>query len=173
MKFPPATSPSPATSRLELQAAELAAVDAALARYQGHPGPLLQVLHAIQNDLGHVPAAALPLVASALNLSRAEVYGVVTFYHHFRQQPPGRHVLRLCQAEACRSMHCEALTAHARQRLGIDFHQTTADGRVTLEPVYCLGNCACAPSVMLDDELHGRVTPERLDELLVLPGAQR
>jgi len=131
------------------------------------------VLHAIQNDLGHVPAAALPLVASALNLSRAEVYGVVTFYHHFRQQPPGRHVLRLCQAEACRSMHCEALTAHARQRLGIDFHQTTADGRVTLEPVYCLGNCACAPSVMLDDELHGRVTPERLDELLVLPGAQR
>lgn len=164
---------SPATPRCELEAAELAVVDAALAQYRGHPGPLLQVLHAIQNGLGHVPASALPVVAESLNLSRAEVYGVVTFYHYFRLGPSGRRVLRLCQAEACRSMHCEDLTAYAKRRLGIDFHQTTADGQITLEPVYCLGNCACAPAVMLDGELHGRVTPERLDELLAPPGAPR
>jgi len=163
----------PAARHCELEAAELAVIDAALAQYQGHPGPLLQVLHTIQNGLGHIPAPALALVAEALNLSRAEVYGVVTFYHYFRLEPPGRRVLQLCQAEACRSMHCETLTAYAKQRLGIDFHQTTADGLVTLEPVYCLGNCACAPAVMLDGELHGRVTPERLDELLASPGAPR
>lgn len=163
----------PATHRFELEPAQFAVVDAALARYQDQPGPLLQVLHAIQDDLGHIPPAALPLVAEALNLSRADVYGVVTFYHYFRQEPAGRRVLQLCQAEACRSMHSETLTAHAKQRLGIDFHQTAADGSVTLEPVYCLGNCACAPAVMLDGELHGRVTPERLDELLASPGASR
>jgi formate dehydrogenase subunit gamma len=101
-----------------------------------------------------------------LNLSRAEVHGVVTFYHFFRQHPSGRHVVQICQAEACRSMHCERLTQHAKDLLGIDFHQTTADGRYTLEPVYCLGNCACPPSIMIDGYLHGRVTPDRLPALL-------
>lgn len=141
-------------------------VELALAHYRNHPGPLLQVLHAVQDRLGHIPDAAIPVIAEYLNLSRAEVHGVVTFYHHFRRARPGQHVVQLCQAEACRAMHCETLTAHVKQRLGIDFHETTADGRFTLEPVYCLGNCACSPAAMIDGELHGRVTPERFDALL-------
>ena len=141
-------------------------IDAAIARYKDAPGPLLQVLHAIQDELGYVPLEATRLIAHALNLSRAEVHGVVTFYRHFRRAPAGRHVVRVCQSEACRAMHCEELTAHAKARLGVDFHQTTADGRFSLEPVYCLGNCACSPAVMIDQELHGRVTKDRLDELL-------
>jgi formate dehydrogenase subunit gamma len=147
-------------------------VDLALAAYKGHPGPLLQVLHRIQDRLGCIPAAAVPVIAEALNLSRAEVHGVVTFYHHFRQSPGGRHVVQLCQAEACRAVHCETLTEHARQRLGVDFHETTADGRFTLQPVYCLGNCACGPSVMIDGELHSRVTPRSFDELIADPALQ-
>jgi formate dehydrogenase subunit gamma len=143
-----------------------AQVDLALARYQSQPGPLLQILHAVQASLGYVPPAAVPLIAQALNLSRAEVHGVITFYHHFRSAPPGRHTIQLCQAEACRSMHCEVLTEHAKRTLGIDFHGTTADGRFTLEPVYCLGNCACGPAMMVDGDLHGRVTPESFDALL-------
>jgi formate dehydrogenase subunit gamma len=141
-------------------------IDLALARYKGAPGPLLQVLHAVQDGLGYIPPEAVPIIAEALNLSRAEVHGVVTFYHYFRQAPAGRHVIQVCQAEACRSMHSEALTEHAKQRLGIDLHQTTADGRFTLDPVYCLGNCACAPSMMVDGELHGRVTAERFDSIV-------
>lgn len=148
-------------------------VDLALARYQSHPGPLLQVLHAIQDGLGHVPPAAVPVIASALNLSRAEVHGVVTFYHHFRQSPPGRRVVQVCQAEACRANHCETLTAHAKQRLGVDFHGTTPDGKFTLEPVYCLGNCATGPSLMLDGELHGRVTTAVFDELIAAAANQQ
>jgi formate dehydrogenase subunit gamma len=141
-------------------------VEAAIARYASSKGPLLQILHAVQDSLSYIPPAAIPLIAKSLNLSRAEVHGVVTFYHFFRQHPRGRHVVQICQAEACRSMHCEDLTARAKDLLGIDFHQTTADGRYTLEPVYCLGNCACAPSMMIDGDLHGRVTPERLPDLL-------
>jgi formate dehydrogenase subunit gamma len=143
-----------------------AQVEAAIVRYAASEGPLLQILHAVQASLNHIPPAAIPLIARSLNLSRAEVHGVVTFYHFFRQHPCGRHVVQVCQAEACRSMHCDRVTERARSVLGIDFHQTTTDGRYTLEPVYCLGNCACAPSVMIDGELHGRVTPERLSELL-------
>jgi formate dehydrogenase subunit gamma len=101
-----------------------------------------------------------------LNLSRAEVHGVVTFYHYFRHSRPGAHTVSVCQAEACQSMGAEALTAHARRRLGIDFHQTSADGRFSLEPIYCLGNCACSPAVMIDGRLYGRVTPERFDALV-------
>lgn len=143
-----------------------AQIDIALARYRGHPGPLLQVLHAVQDGLGCIPAAAVPLIAQGLNLSRAEVHGVVTFYHRFRTAPAGRHTIQLCQAEACRAMHCEALTEHARRKLGVDFHGTTADGRFTLEPVYCLGNCACGPAMMLDGELHARVTADSFDALI-------
>jgi formate dehydrogenase subunit gamma len=141
-------------------------INAIIARLSGQPGPLLLVLHAIQNELGYIPAEAVPLVASGLNLSRAEVHGVVTFYHHFRRVPPGEHVLHLCRAEACQSMHAETLATHIKQRLGIGFHQTTADGKISLEPVYCLGNCACSPALMIDDELHGRVSAARFDELL-------
>lgn len=141
-------------------------IDLALAQYQSQPGPLLQVLHAIQNRLKYIPDAAVPIVANALNLSRAEVHGVLTFYHHFRRHPPGAHVVQICQAESCQAMNAEALTQHAKKRLGVGFHETTSDARITLEPVYCLGNCACSPAVMIDGELHGRVTPEKLDELI-------
>ncbi|HTT08703.1 MAG TPA: formate dehydrogenase subunit gamma [Gammaproteobacteria bacterium] len=130
------------------------------------PGALLPVLHRIQDALGYIPADAIPAVAEGLNLSRAEVHGVITFYHHFRTTPPGRHTLQICRAESCQSMGSEALEQHAKRRLGIDYHETTTDGSYSLEPVYCLGNCACSPAVMIDHELHGRVTPERLDAIL-------
>ncbi len=149
------------------------AVDLAIAQHKDQPGPLLQVLHAVQAQLGYVPPAAVPVIADALNLSRAEVHGVVTFYHFFRQSPPGRHIVQICQAEACRAMHCETLTEHARKRLGIDFHQTTADGAFTLEPVYCLGNCACSPAMMVDGDLYGRVTPEDFDAMVAAKSAKQ
>jgi formate dehydrogenase subunit gamma len=123
-------------------------------------------LHGIQDALGYVPKDAVPLIAAGLNLSRADVHGVISFYHHFRSHPPGRHVVYLCRAEACQSMHCEKTIDHAKRSLGIDFHETTADGMFTLEPIYCLGNCACSPSMMIDKEPYGRVTPERFDEIL-------
>lgn len=129
-------------------------------------GALLPILHGIQDELGHVPDEAVPQVASALNLSRAEVHGVVSFYHYFRRTPPGRHTVHICRAEACQSMGAERLAAHARTRLGIDFHQTTPDGAVSLEPIYCLGNCACSPAMLVDDEVVGRVTPQRFDEII-------
>jgi formate dehydrogenase subunit gamma len=125
----------------------------------------------VQRAFGCVPARFVPAIAAALNLSRAEVHGVVTFYHYFRDAPPGRHVLRLCRAEACQSMNGRALEEHAARRLGIRCGETTSDGRMTLEAVYCLGLCACAPAAMLDGEVHGRLTPERLDELLAQSNA--
>jgi formate dehydrogenase subunit gamma len=137
-----------------------------VAEHKSRPGPVIEILHAVQAALGYVPAGAVPLIAEGLNLSRAEVHGVVTFYHFFRDHPVGRHVLRLCQAESCQSMGAAALTAHAKRRLGIDFHQTTPDGAYTLEPVYCLGNCACSPALMVDGDLLGRVTPEKFDALV-------
>ena len=142
------------------------AIDSAIARHRHRPGALLPLLHDVQHVLGYIPPDALPRIAQALNLSRAEVHGVVTFYHHFRRHPPGRHVLRICQAEACQSMGAAALTAHAQQRLGCALHETSADGTVSLEPVYCLGLCAQSPTCMLDDDVHARMTPQRLDRLL-------
>jgi formate dehydrogenase subunit gamma len=130
------------------------------------PGALLPVLHGVQDAFGYVPAAAVPIIADALNLSRAEVHGVISFYHYFRESPPGRHTIHLCRAEACQSMNQRSLEAHAKQRLGVDFHQTTANGAFSFEPVYCLGNCACSPAVMVDGELYGRVTPERFDDIV-------
>jgi len=135
-------------------------------RFKDVPGPLLEVLHAVQRELGFVPPAALPVLAAELNLSRAEVQGAVSFYHYFRHSPPGERTLRVCRAEACQSMGGRELAAHAQRRLGIGFHETTADGRWSLEPVFCLGNCACAPAVMTDETVHGRVSAGRLDELL-------
>ena len=129
-------------------------------------GPLLPILHGLQEEFGYVPREALPVVAEALNLSRAEVHGVVTFYHDFRKEPAGRHVLKLCQAEACQSMGSDAVAARAKQLLGIDFHQTTADGAVTLEPVYCLGLCACSPSAMLDGEVIGRLDNDKINDVI-------
>ena len=149
-----------------LSPAERAVVQRIASDLKGRPGPLLEVLHAIQAALGYVPAAAVPLVAEELNLSRAEVHGVVSFYHYFRSSRPGAHTVSLCQAEACQSMGAAALAAHARRRLGIDFHETSANGRFSLEPIYCLGNCACSPAIMIDGRLYGRVTPQRFDELV-------
>ena len=130
-------------------------------------GPMLPILHAIQAEFGYVPEEVKPIIAGELNLSRAEVHGVVTFYHEFRDHPAGRHVLKLCRAEACQSMGGDRIADRARQLLGIDFHQTTLDGAVTLEPVYCLGLCACAPAAMLDGEVYGRVDEHCLSEIVV------
>lgn len=142
------------------------AVDQAIAGHRHLPGALLPILHAIQDALGFIPPDATACIARGLNLSHAEVSGVISFYHDFRSTPPGRHVLKLCRAEACQSMGSLALEARLKARLGIDFGETTRDGQITLEPVYCLGNCALSPAVMVDGQLRGRVTAQRLDELV-------
>jgi formate dehydrogenase subunit gamma len=149
-----------------LSAAERSAVLDACARLKALPGALLPILHAVQEVLAFVPKDAVPLLARELNLSVAEVHGVVTFYHYFLQERPGRRVVHLCRAEACQALGSVALEAHAKATLGVDFHGTTSDGAITLEPVYCLGNCALGPSLMIDQQLHGRVTPERFDALM-------
>jgi len=150
-----------------LPAAMRDAVMHAIEANRTKPGALLPILHAVQDALRYVPSESLALIARQLNLTRAEVHGVVTFYHHFRSTPPGRVVVQICRAEACQALGARALEAHAKQTLGIDFHETTSDGAVTLEPVYCLGNCGCGPSVLVGhDELHARVTPAVFDELV-------
>jgi formate dehydrogenase subunit gamma len=130
-------------------------------------GPLLPILHALQERFGYIDTAAEPLIAEVLNITRAEVHGVITFYHDFRREPAGRHVLKLCRAEACQSAGGDPLAARAEAGLGVRFGSTAADGSVTLEPVYCLGLCAVAPSAMLDGRLVGRLDEARLDALLV------
>ena len=141
-------------------------IAAAIARNRALPGALLPVLHAIQDGLGFIPPGAVPRIALALNLSQAEVHGVITFYHDFRSAPPGRHVLKLCRAEACQAMGSEALAKRLTQRLGIDWRQTSPDGALTIEPVYCLGNCALSPALMIDGKLRGRITAAALDGLV-------
>jgi len=128
-------------------------------------GPLLPILHGLQKEFGYVPREALPIVAEALNLTRAEVYGVVSFYHDYREKPAGRHVLKLCRAEACQSMGGDVLAERMQQLLGIRFNETASDGSVTLEPVYCLGLCACAPAAMLDGDVIGRLDETKLQEI--------
>jgi len=133
--------------------------------FAGGEGPLLPILHAVQESFGYVPEAAVPVIAEVLNLSRAEVHGVVTFYHDFRPEPAGRHVVKLCRAEACQSMGCEDLAHYAEARLGVGFGQTSADGRVTLETIYCLGLCATGPSGMVDGEIVGRLNRAAIDQI--------
>lgn len=128
-------------------------------------GPLMPILNAVQAEFGCVPAEAIRVIASELNLTRAEVHGVVSFYHDYRTHPAGRHVLKLCRAEACQSMHGDRLSERARELLGVDWHQTAADGSVTLEPVFCLGLCATAPSAMLDGKLIGRLDEAKLEKI--------
>ena len=146
--------------------AQLSTIRAIVADHSGIPGGLLPMLHAVQRAIGYVPPEAVPIIADAVNCSRAEVHGVISFYHFFRTSPGGRKVVYVCRAEACQSMGSRQLEEHAREVLNVDWHETTADGRYSLEPVYCLGNCACGPAVMIDEAVHGRVTPDRLDELL-------
>jgi formate dehydrogenase subunit gamma len=149
------------------EAAEIAArVQDILRAHQGLEGPLLPVLHAIQATFGHVPQAALPVIASELNISRAEVHGVISFYHDFREAPAGRHVLKLCRAEACQAMGADSVADHAKARLGVDWHETTTDGAVTLEPVFCLGLCACGPAALVDGRVVGRVDEARVESLI-------
>ncbi|KAA9006090.1 formate dehydrogenase subunit gamma [Histidinibacterium aquaticum] len=139
---------------------------ALIAPYLDMEGPLLPILHAVQAEYGHIPAPAIPVIAETLNLTRAEVHGVVSFYHDFRDAPAGRHVLKICRAEACQAVGGSALSQRALDRLGVDWHGTTADGSITVEPVYCLGLCACGPAVMVDERVHGRVDDTRLDAIL-------
>lgn len=133
--------------------------------YRHLEGATMPILHAVQETFGYVPDPVIPMIAERLNLSRAEVYGVVTFYHDFRREPPGRHVVKLCAAEACQSMGGKALAAHAQERFGIDMGETSEDGAVTLEPIYCLGLCACAPAAMVDGRLIGRLDEDAIDDI--------
>ena len=146
--------------------AQIKVVEDACAALKDTAGPLMPVLHAVQDKLGFVPKDAVAKIALALNLSIAEVHGVLTFYHYFRTNPGGRHVVHLCRAEACQSVGGAALEAHAQRTLGIEFHGTTQDGSITLEPVYCLGNCSLGPALMIDKKLHGRISERRFDQLV-------
>jgi formate dehydrogenase subunit gamma len=151
---------------------------AVLTRLAAEPGALLPILHEVQDALGHIPREVVPQIAEGLNLSRAEVHGVVTYYHHFRAEAPGRHVVQVCRAEACQAMGSDALMAHAEHALGCPTHgghgghgSTSADGRYTLNPVYCLGLCASSPAVVVNDKLHARMTPAKFDKIVNALGA--
>jgi formate dehydrogenase subunit gamma len=133
--------------------------------HRDQPGPLLPLLHAVQDALGHVPAWAVQPIAEGLNLSRAEVHGVITYYHFFRSAAPGRQLIQVCRAEACQACGAEELLAHAERLLGCSVHHTRVDGAVTLEPVYCLGLCAMSPAIMIGNDVHARMTPEKLTRL--------
>ncbi|GAB1581024.1 formate dehydrogenase subunit gamma [Phyllobacterium phragmitis] len=149
------------TARTDIAARAIEIID----QLKSAEGPLLPILHGLQEEFGYVPQETLPLVANALNISRAEVHGVFTFYHDYRAHPAGRHVLKICRAEACQSMGGDRLANRAVELLGINWHETSADGAVTLEPIYCLGLCACAPAAMLDGEVIGRLDEEQLEEI--------
>jgi formate dehydrogenase subunit gamma len=140
----------------------------AVERHGVDDGPLMEILHDIQADLGCIPRSAIAVIADQLNISQADVYGVVTFYKDFREEPAGRRTVRICRAEACQSLGCEQLVEHAVRRLGVDFGTTTSDGAVTLDQVFCFGNCALGPSVEVDGRLFGRVSPERFDQMLAV-----
>lgn len=135
-------------------------------RHGNRPDELIEILHELQEEIGYVPESVIPVIAKAINLSRAEVHGVVTFYHDFHRAPAGRHVVKICRAESCQSMNGEALCNHAKASLKAGFGETTADGSVTLEAVYCLGNCALSPAVMIDGQLYGRVDARRFDAIM-------
>lgn len=152
----PSAAPSPSDTEIR----EL------IAPHLGREGPLLPILHDIQDGFGHIPARAVTLIAEALNLTAAEVHGVVSFYHDFRKAPAGRHVVRICRAEACQSVGATALTERALAKLGIGWGETTADGALTVEPVYCLGLCASGPAAMVDGRVVGRLNEARLDAIL-------
>jgi formate dehydrogenase subunit gamma len=141
-------------------------VQEVIANLKDKPGALLPILHGIQDYLGYIPEVVVPVIAKALNLSRAEVHGVISFYHYFRDTPPGKKTIHLCRAESCQAMGAEKLEAHVKQTLGIDFHETTKDGAFSLEPIYCLGLCACSPSMQVGDDVFGRVSAEAFDAII-------
>ena len=141
-------------------------VQTIIAELKDKQGALLPILHGVQDALGYIPSDSVPAIAAALNLSRAEVHGVISFYHYFRDTPPGKHTVHLCRAESCQSMGSNALEAHVKTKLGIDYHETTADGQFSLEPVYCLGNCACSPAMQIGEEIYGRVSADAFDDII-------
>jgi formate dehydrogenase subunit gamma len=141
-------------------------VQEVIASLKNKPGALLPILHGIQDELGYVPAETVPTIADALNISRAEVHGCISFYHYFRDTPPGKTTIHLCRAESCQAMGAKSLEDHVKSRLGIDYHETTTDGAFSLEPVYCLGLCACSPSMQIGKEVHGRVSAESFDNTI-------
>lgn len=141
-------------------------IDDLIAKCKEMPGGLLPLLHEIQGKFGYVPESTYPAISKGLGLSVAEVHGVVSFYHHFRTHKPGKHIIQICHAESCQSMGSEALENHAKQCLKVDYHGTTADGNITLEPVYCLGNCALSPAILIDEALYGKVSTEDFDTLV-------
>ena len=148
-----------------------ATVRSALERHAGEPGALLPVLHDVQDALGYIPADAVPAIAKGLNLSRAEVHGVIKYYHHFRSEPAGRIVVQVCRAESCQAVGADTLMAHAEKVLGCASHHTSANGTYTLEPVYCLGMCALSPAIMVGEQLHARMTPEKFDRVVASLGS--
>lgn len=147
------------------------AMQSILAKHRDLEGPLLPILHAVQAEFGFVPDDVIQIVADDLNITRAEVHGVITFYHDFRDAPAGKHVVKICRAEACQAVGGTALSERAFDRLGVGWHGTTPNGKVTLEPVYCLGLCACGPAAMVDGKVVGRVDAKKLDRLLAEAGA--
>ena len=151
---------------LDLSPREATAAREIALRYGNRPDALLEILHDVQDDLGFIPEAALPALAKALNLSRAEVHGVVTFYHDFRREPAGRHTIKVCRAEACQSMGGNELVGMIERYLQVKMGQTTADGAITVEAVYCLGNCALSPAIMVDGKLVGRVDPAKFEKIV-------
>lgn len=150
----------------KLSTIALERVQAHIEAHRGVEGALLPLMHAIQDDIGYIPEEVYPQISKALALSVAEVHGFVTFYHHFRTHPVGKHVLQICRAESCQAMGAEKLEADIKKHLGVDYHETTPDGQVTLLPVYCLGNCACSPAVMMDEDVYGRVDAQLVAELV-------
>ena len=154
------------TTILDLTPREATAAREIALRYGNRPDALLEILHDLQEELGFIPEAALPALAKSLNLSRAEVHGVVTFYHDYRREPAGRHVIKVCRAEACQSMRGDELAAMIERYLQVKLGQTTADGAITVEAAYCLGNCALSPAVMVDDRLVGRVDAKKMEKIV-------
>jgi formate dehydrogenase subunit gamma len=150
----------------QLSNSDLKKIESHILAYKSMPGGLMPLLHAVQDDIGYVPEEIYPQISQALALSVAEVHGFVTFYHHFRTHPIGKHVLQVCRAESCQAMGSGKLEADIKAQLGVDYHETTADGEITLLPVYCLGNCACSPAVMMDDEVYGRVDAQAVATLV-------
>ena len=142
-------------------------VDQLVEQFKSLPGGLLPLLHAIKEEFGYVPESSVPSIAKGLNLSRAEVHGVISFYHDFKTVPTGTHIVQICRAEACQAMGSRYIVSHAESSLGLVYGETSAEGLLSLEPVYCLGNCACSPSIRIDDAIHARVSKNRFDQLMM------
>ena len=143
-----------------------AVVSAALEKYSSTEGALLPILHEIQDALGYIPPDTIDVIGKGINRSRAEVHGVVSFYHHFRTHKPGRHIIQVCRSEACQAVGALGVIEKLKRTLGIDFHESTSDGQITLEPIYCLGHCACAPALMVNGEPRAKMTPDLVDSLV-------